>query len=239
MASESTVATPLGTRPGVLKTAWGIIKKDLLLEWRGRARINATVFFAILTLLLFSFAMGPNHKLLVQTAPGFLWLAIFLSSIMSLSESMRLESENDALEGLRLLAVWPVSIFWGKAVVNALFLIALSMILVPVGMAIYGVELQLSIGCLISIFVIGCLGISAPGTLYSAITIQARARDVLLPLLLFPILIPVLLAAVKSTSLVIQGDPMDQLSGWLTLLAGFTAVYWAICSLLFHRVVED
>ncbi len=239
MSSEWTVTASLENRPGLLRTAWGIMKKDLLLEWRGRARINATVFFAILTLLLFSFAMGPNHKLLVQTAPGFLWLAIFLSSIMSLSESMRLETENDALEGLRLLAVWPVSIFWGKAVVNALFLIVLSMVLLPIGMAIYGVELRLGAELLIGIFVLGCLGISAPGTLYSAITIQARARDVLLPLLLFPILIPVLLAAVKSTSLVFQGDPMDQLSGWLTLLAGFTAVYWAICSLLFHRVVED
>jgi len=166
-------------------------------------------------------------------------LAVFLSSIMSLSESMRLETENDALEGLRLLPVWPLSVFLGKAAVNSLFLIALSLVLVPVGMAIYGVELRLGVEILLLIFVLGCLGISAPGTLYSAITVQARARDVLLPLLLFPIIIPVLLAAVKATSLVIQGDPMVQLYGWMMLLFGFTAVYWVVCSLLFHRVVED
>lgn len=226
-------------RPGIFRATLAVVRKDILLEWRGRARTNATVFFAILTLLLFSFAMGPDHKLLTKTAPGFLWLAIFLSSVMSLSESMRLESENDALEGLRLLPVRPLAVFLGKALVNAVFLSLLSFVLVPVAIAIYGMTLKLGVPALLGVLVVGCFGISAPGTLYSAIAIQARARDVLLPLLLFPVLVPVLLGAVKATSLVMHGDPMEQLPSWTMLLAGFAVVYWLLCCVLFNRVIED
>jgi len=239
MTHQTWQRDPLESRPGVLRSTLAVIRKDLRLEWRGRARATATIFFAVLTLLLFSFAMGPHHQLLIRAAPGFLWLAIFLASVMSLSESMRLESENEALEGLRLLPVRPLAIFLGKAVVNAVFLSGLSLVLVPVAIAVYGVSLPLGLWALMKILVVGCLGICAPGTLYAAIAIQARARDVLLPLLLFPVLIPVLLGAVKATSLVMQGDPMEQLSGWTTLLFCFSLVYWVLCSVLFNRVIED
>lgn len=225
--------------PSLFKAIAGVIAKDLLLEWRGRARMNATLFFAILILLLFSFAMGPDFQVLDKTAPGFLWLAIFLSSVMSLSESMRLESENDALEGLRLLPLSPLALFLGKALVNGLFLLGLTCILVPVAVALYGMPIKSGLWLLFQVLFLGCMGISAPGTFYAAIAIQARAKDVLLPLLLFPVLVPVLLGAVKATSLVLHGDPMGQLFGWRVFMAGFTAVYFIICGLLFGRVVED
>ena len=113
MSELTTIATPAASErtwqrpggPGPLKTTLSVIKKDLLIEWRGRARVNATLFFAILTLLLFSFAMGPESKLLAKVAGGFFWLALLLSSVMSLSESMRIERDNDALEGLKLLHI--------------------------------------------------------------------------------------------------------------------------------------
>ena len=230
----------LGRRSVSFATAtWHIIRKDLLLEWRGRARINATLFFAVMTLLLFSFAVGPDTTILAKNAAGYLWLAVLLASVLSLGESFRIENENGALEGLRLIPVDPRAIFLGKAVANLVLLLGLSLILVPVTIALYGATLNAGIGRAIFILILGCGAISAPGTLYAAIASQARARDVLLPLLLFPILVPALVGAVKATQLVFQGDPMGQLNSWTTLLVVFNVMYWLLCLVLFGRVVEE
>jgi heme exporter protein B len=240
VAQQPSARPPVPPEPtGLLRSIWLVIQKDAVLEWRSRARVNATIFFAIMTLLLFSFAVGPHQSLLQRNAPGFLWLAIFLSSTMSLSESMRLESENDALDGLRLLPVDPLAVFLAKAIVNMLFLIGLSALMVPLALALYDAQLALGVGQLFLILALGAAAISAPGTLYAALSTQARARDVLLPLLLFPILVPGLLAAVKATSLIFDGDPMHQLGSWRTLLIAFNVTYWFVCSLLFGRVIEE
>jgi heme exporter protein B len=215
-----------------------VIYKDFVLEWRGRERMNATLFFAILVLLLFSFAIGADTKLLGRIAPGLLWMTLFMASVMSLGESMRIESDNDALEGLRLLPVDPRALFVGKAVINSIYLWLLGMALVPVLVAIYDVELKLGILRLSGVLAAGALAISAPGTIQAAIAIQAKARDVLLPLLLFPVLVPGLLAAVKATELIVHGDAMNQLGSWVSLLLAFAGIYWVLCTLLFGRVID-
>jgi heme exporter protein B len=231
--------SPPRTRAGVVRSIGLVIRKDAVIEWRSRVRLNATVFFAIMTLLLFSFAVGPQQQLLARNAPGFLWLAIFLASVLSLGESMRLESENEALDGLRLLPVDPLAIFLAKAVVNTVFLLGLSLVMTPIALALYDTQVRLGVGQLFLILLLGTAAVSAPGTLYAALAVQARARDVLLPLLLFPILVPGLLAAVKATTLVFEGDPMGQLASWRALLIAFDVTYWFLCSLLFGRVIEE
>ena len=112
-------------RPGLLGSAWVLLRKDLLLEWRSRARVNALVFFSLATLLLFSFALGPDTALLRRNAGGYLWLALLLSSVLALGESFRVERENATLEGLRLVPVNPRAIFLAKAIANAVLLAAL------------------------------------------------------------------------------------------------------------------
>ncbi|MBI5511116.1 MAG: heme exporter protein CcmB [Deltaproteobacteria bacterium] len=233
--------TPCDRARGValLTATASVIRKDLLLEWRGRARINATLFFAIMTLLLFSFAVGPETKSLAQNAAGYLWLAILLSSVLSLGESFRIENENGALEGLRLIPVDARAIFLGKAIANLVLLTGLGVLLIPIAVALYGAEISAGFPRAVLVLVLGCAAISAPGTLYAAIANQARARDVLLPLLLFPILVPALVGAVKATQLVFQGDPMGQLDSWTTLLVIFNLMYWLLCLVLFGRVVEE
>ena len=238
-ASVEAASTPAQVVPGLLRAMLIVAHKDVVLEWRSRARLNATLFFAIMTLLLFSFASGPHQSLLSRSAPGYLWLAIFLASMMSLSESMRIEADNDALDGLRLAPVQPLAIFLAKALVNTLFLFVLALIMVPIALALYDARLALPVSSLVSVLLLGCAAVSAPGTLYAALAVQARARDVLLPLLLFPVLVPGLLAAVKATSLIFEGDPMAQLGGWRALLIGFNVTYWFLCGLLFGRVIEE
>ncbi|WP_375773133.1 heme exporter protein CcmB [Archangium gephyra] len=229
-----------GARPiSLLKTVGVLLAKDLLIEWRTRARLNALIFFALATLLLFSFAVGPDSKVLARNAGGYLWLALLFSSVLALGESFRVEQENLTLDGLRLAPADARAIFLSKALGNALLLMLLGAILIPVMVALYAVNVAMGMGSFAATVTLGCMAISAPGTVYSAIASNARARDVLLPLLLFPLIIPALLAAAKATSLVLQGDPMNQLGSWYGLLIGFNLIYWGLGFLLFPRVIED
>ena len=146
--------------------------------------------------------------------------------------------ENSALEGLLLLPASPRALYYGKAVANAIQLIVLGIALVPVMIVLYDAG-TIRLPTLLLIIILGGAGLSAPGTLYAAMTSQIRAKQMLLPLLLFPLIVPVLLAAVKATSLAILGDPMEQGRAWLLLLLAFDGIYWSLCGLLFEKVVEE
>ena len=214
------------------------LRKELLLQWRTRAQAVAVFVFGATALLLFSFAIGPNAAALREYAAGFLWLALLLSSTLTLSESFHAEMENSALEGLLLLPASPRALYYGKSVANAIQLIVLGIALVPVMIVLYDAG-TMRLPALLLIIILGSAGLSAPGTLYAAMTSQIRAKQMLLPLLLFPLIVPVLLAAVKATSLAILGDPMQQGRAWLLLLLAFDGIYWSLCGLLFEKVVEE
>ena len=214
------------------------LRKDFLLNWRTRARFAAIFVFGSTALLLFSFAIGPSAAALRQHAAGFLWLALLLSSTLALAESFESEMEQRALEGLLLLPTPSRAIYYGKALANCLQLTLLGAALVPVMVVLYDAG-TLRLAGLLGIILLGSAGLSAPGTLYAAMTSQARAGQTLLPLLLFPLVVPVLLSAVKATSLLILGDPMGQLGSWALLLCAFDLLHWSVCGLLFGRVVED
>ncbi len=226
-------------RPTLFSVLVTVIRKDLLIEWRTRARINALVFFAIATLLIFSFALGPDTVLLRKNAPGYLWLGILFASVLSLSESMRIEIENSALDGVRLAPASARAIYLGKAIGNTLMLWLLTLVILPIAIALFDLSVREGFARLLGILFLGCAAISAPGTLYAAIAANARARDVLLPLLLFPVLIPGLLASVKATGVILEGDVMHQLGSWVGLLSAFNVLYWSLGFALFPRVIED
>ncbi len=217
-----------------------VVRKDLLLEWRGRSRIISVLLFGVVTLLLFSFAVGPDSTALRASAAGFLVLALLLSSTLGLSESFRLEQEQRAVEGLLLLPVDPVALYYGKAISNTLFLVLLAPILTPVALVLYAVEIEpIRLLVLLGLWAIAAAGLSAPGTLYAAMTSRLQSQDVLLPLLLFPLVVPVLLGAVKAISLILTGDPMEQIRSWTILLVSVAVIYWSICGLLFPHAIEE
>ncbi|HUP47618.1 MAG TPA: heme exporter protein CcmB, partial [Thermoanaerobaculia bacterium] len=202
------------------------LRKELLLQWRTRAQFLAVFVFGATALLLFSFAVGPNAEDLRKFSAGFLWLGLLLSSTLTLSESFHSEMENRALEGLLLLPADPRILYYGKAVANWLQLTLLGIALVPVMVVLYDAG-TVEIPMLLLVVALGAAGLSAPGTLYAAMTAQVRSKQTLLPLLLFPLIVPALLASVKATSLLIHGDPMGSFGSWLSLLAAFDAIYWA------------
>lgn len=214
------------------------IRKEVLLQWRTKSEMVAVFVFGAAALLLFSFAVGPVAEALRQFSAGFLWLALLLSSTLTLSESFHTEMEHRALEGLLLLPASPRDFYYGKALANWLRLFVLGVALVPVMIVLYDAG-TLRLPQLLLVIALGAAGLSAPGTLYAAMTAQLRAKQTLLPLLLFPLIVPALLASVKATSLLLLGDPMGQARSWILLLIAFDAIYWSLCGLLFGRVVEE
>jgi heme exporter protein B len=224
----------------LLRQAIEVLRKDLLLEWRRRARLVAVLVFAVNVLLLFSFALGADAAALSRSAGGLLMLTLLFSSTLALGESFRAEHEQGAIEGLLLLPTHPVAIFYGKAVANTLFLIALAPLLVPAALVLFGGQADApSQLLLLGLWTAIAAGLAGPGTLYAAMTGRLRSQDVLLPLLLFPLEVPVLVAGVRSVSLVLGGDPMSQLGGWVGLLVAFDVIYWSLCGVLFPYVVEE
>lgn len=214
------------------------LRKELLLQWRTRGQFLAVFVFGAATLLLFSFGVGPNAEMLRMFSAGFLWLGLLLSSTLTLAESFHAEMENRALEGLLLLPSNPRALYYGKAIANWLQLALLGCGLVPVMVILYDAGTTQLLKLLL-VIVLGTAGLSAPGTLYAAMTAQVKAKQTLLPLLLFPLIVPALLASVKATSLAILGDPMQQIRSWIALLVAFDLIYWSLCGLLYGRVVEE
>lgn len=223
-----------------MRVVWAILGKDLLLEWRERSRTLSVVLFAVVTLLLFSFALGPDVETLRAGTPGFLVLALLLSSTLALNESFRIEREDRALEGLLMRPVGSMAMFYAKALANALLLSLLAPVVVCLAVVLYSLEIGLDgVAGLVGCWALGAAGLAAPGTLYAAMTSRLKTQDVALPILLFPLVVPVLLGSVKAMDLVLFGDVMNQLQSWVSLLLAFDIIYWAVCGVLFRYAVEE
>ena len=221
------------------RQALAILSKDLWIEGTSWVRWLGLVSFGILVLLLFSFAVGPNSVMLQKHAAGYLWLATLFASANLFTQSFLLETEGGALEQLQLAPVYPAALFYGKAMANTLQLLLVMVVMVPPLIALCDVWFVEGIGLFIGTMVLGALGLSAPGAMYAAMTARLSNQQLLLPLLLFPLIVPALLSAVKATSLIFFGDPMGQVGSWLTLLAAFDVVYWILCGIVFGRIVES
>ena len=215
-----------------------ILQKDLLIEWRARSRTVALLSFAYTILLLFAFAVGPDSAALQRHASAYLWLGLLLSSTLLLDRTMRIEFEASAMLKLMLVPVPATGIFYGKALANLIQLTIVGAFSVPLVFIVCDAQLVESLGWLVATLFLGSAGLAAPGTMYSAMIARLSGKQLLLPLMLFPLVVPVIVAAVKATSLAMLGDPMNQIGSWLTLLACFNLVYWSLCGVLFGRVVE-
>ena len=198
----------------------------------------ALLSFAVMTLLLFSFAVGPNTEVLRRHAAGYLWLGALFSSSSLFASSFRIETESSAMEQLILTPVSTVAIFYGKALANALQLLLILIVMLPFLIAICDVQDIHEPEYLLCTLLLGALGMSGPGALYAAMTSKISSQQIVLPILLYPLIIPALLSAVKATSLAFMGDPMLQMPSWLQLLSAFDLVYWALCGILFDKIVD-
>ncbi len=214
-----------------------LLHKELLLAWRGKARVIAALTFAAATLLMFSFSAGADSRLLQRLAPGFLWLAVLLASTLTLQASFDAETQDAALDGLVMRAS-SAAIFYAKALTNWLFLAGLAIVLLPLIAALFDASLG-DLDRLFAVVLAGTAGLAAPGTLYAALAGRSRAAGLLLPLLYFPLVVPALVAAVKASELAFFGDPMNQWRGWMSLLLAFCLIFWSLCGALSTAILED
>jgi heme exporter protein B len=215
-----------------------ILAKELRSEFRSRDLLLTTVVFALLVVVLFSFAFDPSPDESRRFGPGLLWIAFLFAGSLMLHPSFGREHANDTLYALRMAPVDPFAILLGKMLANFVFLLFAELLLLPVFAVLYNVDLLPVIGRLILVLILGTLGISITGTVFSAVAAQARMRELLLPLLLLPILTPVLIAAAEATVGLLD-DPPQLARNWVALLAAFDIVFmtasWMLCGYLLEE----
>ena len=229
------------------RRVWAVVRKDLLIERRAKAAFNAMAFFAGLVLLTFGFALGPDvpagearqGTLLQELAPGLLWVTILFAGVLAVDRSFQLELERGGLDALRLYPGDRKALYIGKLIANVTVMLVMEILVCPIAGILYSLDLWPRLPGLAGVAILATTGFAAMGTFYAALTANLRARQVLLPLLMFPVLLPVILAAVKATDLVMHGDPMNQLGSWVKLLGAVDVLFLTTCLLVFEYVLEE
>jgi len=220
-------------------TVAAILRKDLLLEWRSREALTSMGFFSLLVVVLFGFAFQTEKIDPGLQAPGLLWIAFSFSGVLGLHRSFALEREGGCLQGLLLAPVDRSAVFLGKVVVNLILIGMVEALTYPVFSILLRVPILHALPSLALVAFLGTLGFAEVGTLLSAVSSGSRLREVLLPLILYPIWVPVLLSSVEATGLALTGKPLAEGSTWITLLVVYDLVFLGAGLLLFDHLLEE
>ena len=215
-----------------------IAMKDLTTERRSKAGFNSVAALAVTILVLFGFALGPETQALRDAAAGAIWLAILFAGVLAFNRSYQVEIETGALEPLLLYPGPRWTIFAGKLLANGIFVGLMLVIVIAVGILLFQIPVPGSWPLLLGVLALGALGLVVLGTFYAAMASRSRAREVLLPLLLFPMLVPVLLAAMTASKALLNGDMMHEAGAWVRLLIAYDVIFLAATLLAFEHVIE-
>lgn len=220
-----------------LRALGAVVWKDLRAEWRSRELISSMLVFALLVIIIFNFALEMDPKTRNSVASGVLWVTFAFAGTLGLNRSMSVEKDRGCLDGLLLAPVDRSAIYLGKALSNWVFMLLVAVIVLPIYSVLYNQNI-ISAGLLL-VVLLGSEGYAAIGTLLSSMTVQARTRDILLPILLFPVIIPVVVAAVKATNGYLQGLPYVDIQPWITLMIVYDIIFTAVAFMVFDSVVEE
>jgi len=220
-----------------MKAVFAITWKDLAAELRSRELLSAMLVFALLVILIFNFALELDVKTRANVTSGVLWVAFTFAGTLGLNRSMAIEKDRGCLDGLLLAPVDRSAIYFGKVLSNLAFMLIVEAIVLPVYSVLYNTNL-FDPG-LIAVILLGSIGYVAVGTLLASMAVQTRTRDVLLPILLFPVVIPVIIAAVKASGGFLQGAEIADILPWLNILIVYDVIFIAISFMVFDHVVEE
>ncbi|HKN58885.1 MAG TPA: heme exporter protein CcmB [Gemmatimonadaceae bacterium] len=223
----------------ILFAAWLIARKDLAIEFRTRSAFFSAVIFALLGLVIFYFAWDPTAVGVTDLAPGVMWVIFTFSGLLGLHRSFGVESEDHAIDGLLASPIDREAIFLGKAIANLIFVAAVQLIAIPSLVLFYNLPLGDVAGPLIVIAFLAAVGLVAVGTLFSAMAVNTRLAELLLPMLSLPFFVPIVIAASQSTAKLLGGRPMAEVSAWLKLLVAFDIVFVAACTMAYPFTVDD
>jgi heme exporter protein B len=215
-----------------------VLWKDALVERRAKEALNALVFFAVVLLFVFQFALGPDRDRLVALLPGLLWLGIILSGLLALGRSFLIERENDCWEGLLVAPGDKSAIYLGKLTGNLALMFTVEALLLVLFTVFFNLDLTRVLPALLAVVALATVGLAALGTLFAAMTADLRARELLFPVLLLPLEVPVLLGAVRATEAVLAGEGLGPSAHWLALLGAADLIYVVVGFLTFEFVVE-
>jgi heme exporter protein B len=220
-----------------MKAVAAVVWKDLRAEFRSRELFSAMLVFSLLIILIFNFALELDIKTRQSVTAGVLWATFAFAGTLGLNRSMAIEKDRGCLDGLLLAPVDRSAIYFGKVISNLAFMLIVEMIVLPLYSVLYSVNL-FQPGLLL-VILLGSIGYVGVGTLLAAMTVQTRTRDILLPILLFPVVIPVLLAAVKASSGFLTGAEQSELLFPIGLLVSYDIIFIAVAFMVFDTVVEE
>ena len=222
---------------GSLAIIWAIGRKDLLLEIRNKEVVVAVAGFALLVLVIFTFAIDLNQGNAKLVGPGVLWAGIAFAGVTGLNRAFTLEVEASTLEALMLAPISRDLIYLGKALGNFLFISVAQIIVIPLFAVLFNlIVLRWE---MLAIALLTTLGFSAVGTLFAAMSVRVRAREVMLPLLFLPVVTPLLMAAVESTSHMVNGRSWSDMAQWLQLAVAFDVAFIVVSAFIFQHILED
>jgi heme exporter protein B len=223
-----------------LEAAWLVTRKDLLIEFRSREILYTTLFFAVSTLLVFSFGFVKEGRAVEDAAAGILWVAIAFSGTLALGRAFERERQNETLRGLLLSPLERPALYVGKLAGILLLLFAVEVVIVPMAGLLFQAPLFRYPWLLIALLVTGTVGFAAVGTLFAAMLVRTRSRDVLLPVLLYPITVPVIIAGVRGTAALFQVDAdLPMARAWLSMLVFFDAMFVTLALWTFESVMTE
>lgn len=223
---------------GFFRQSLTIAAKDLRAELRTKEAINASLAFALVILLLFSFAFDPTVEETRAISGGLLWLVFAFAGALILNRSFARELANDCLDALVASPVSGAALFFGKAIANLVLLLAVELVCLPVFGIFYNVRWTRQFWPLMLVLVLATWGLTVIGTMFSALTVNLRLRELMLPTLVYPLMIPALMAAIQLTTPLIAGEPLTgDLTQWLKLLVGFDVIFTALALTLVESVL--
>jgi heme exporter protein B len=222
-----------------LSAAWLIARKDLAIEFRTRSAFLSAVVFALLGLVIFYYAWDPTAVAVTDLAPGVLWVIFTFSGLLGLHRSFGVEAADHAIDGLLASPAPRQAIFLGKAIANLVFVAAVQMIAIPALVLFYNLPLGDVAGPLIAIAILAAIGLVSVGTLFSAMAVNTRLAELLLPMLALPFFVPIVIGATQATAKLLSGRPVTEAGAWIKLLLAFDIVFVAACTMAYPFTVED
>jgi len=214
-----------------------IMRKDIIAELRTREVIVSVLVFALLVIVIFNFAFGADRPIMEAVAPGVLWVAFAFAGVLALNRTFIPEKENACLEGVLSCPVSREAIYLGKMLAAFIFMLAVEAITLPVFALLFNLPV-LSFPIILTT-VLATLGFVAVGTLFSALAVNTRAREMILPILFLPVAVPVIISAVKASTLALAGQPWGEMFSWLQIIVAFDVVFLVVSYLIFNFIIEE
>lgn len=229
--------------PGIKLQArrfWWLFRKDLLTEWRTRETLLTLLFFAFLLVVIFSFSLWSDEEVAVQVAPGVIWIALSFTGSLSIDRSFAQEQEGQTLTALLLVPGVRQALFFSKALLNLLYMSVVAALVCPLVLLILSVPVPLDgVPALLCALLAGMVGYAVVGTVFSAMLVTIRRRGVLLPIVLYPVLIPLLVMGVEACGAVLEDRPLVQAWSWIRIMAAVDVLYLMGGIWLFGQVLEE